>query len=515
MGVMANAVNKQYQVSANQSRSATSVENKHAKTFHPLQRSLGNQAVRRLMRSSASFGRQSDNKSIHEAAERGTRGSGKKFPFLSQIQRAFGRHDISHARAHDGSHAATAASSLGASAFTTGHHVAFAGVPDLRTAAHEAAHIVQQRSGVELHGNVGQVGDIYERHADAVADRVVKGESSEGLLNNFASHQHSQSCVVQCNTKVPAKVGPDDYGQFETTKFAPLNDSGVDIILNFHPNKDKADADKIALVQSVKAFDASGKPYAVNPTIAARMVSGKQGKGYAIDNSGATNNPIYFDTKNLGPQEELKDTPDSNVSTGAKPQVGTNTHYEIGWCHKLNPNDPERTPHSAAISDSPEGIKRKGYGMTFETAALATDGADKNTYYGSVKWGYKVGGTDSKPKVDPKDITDISLASKKGTPSPNFMQAANLWNKGKTTGTLEVNPTAPGNKKDALIFVQGKKQRLAKGTKLRFIQQLKGSTEGMIEAEVLDAQGNPSGTIVNIYVTDVKDLGDAANKPLP
>jgi hypothetical protein len=72
---------------------------------------------------------------------------------------------------------------MGAAAFTTGNHVAFAGSPDLRTAAHEAAHVVQQRGGVQLSGGVGAVGDRYEQHADAVAGLVVQGRSAERLLD--------------------------------------------------------------------------------------------------------------------------------------------------------------------------------------------------------------------------------------------------------------------------------------------------------------------------------------------
>jgi hypothetical protein len=79
------------------------------------------------------------------------------------------------------------ARAMGAQAFATGNHVAFASAPDLHTAAHEAAHVVQQRAGVQLKGGVGEVGDTYERHADAVADRVVAGESAQELLDHHAA----------------------------------------------------------------------------------------------------------------------------------------------------------------------------------------------------------------------------------------------------------------------------------------------------------------------------------------
>jgi uncharacterized protein DUF4157 len=102
------------------------------------------------------------------------------------IQRLFGRHDIGGIRAHTGPEAGAGARAMGAEAFATGDHVAFAGTPSIHTAAHEAAHVVQQRAGVHLKGGVGTAGDRYEQHADRVADAVVQGRSSEALLDEVA-----------------------------------------------------------------------------------------------------------------------------------------------------------------------------------------------------------------------------------------------------------------------------------------------------------------------------------------
>jgi hypothetical protein len=71
---------------------------------------------------------------------------------------------------------------MGATAFASGNHVVFDQEPDLHTAAHEAAHVVQQAQGVQLYGGVGSADDRYERNADAVADRVVGGQSAADLL---------------------------------------------------------------------------------------------------------------------------------------------------------------------------------------------------------------------------------------------------------------------------------------------------------------------------------------------
>jgi hypothetical protein len=124
--------------------------------------------------------------SVHAAAQHGIAGGGGPMPFHEEITRSFGRHDISGIRAHTGESAREGASAMGASAYATGNHVVFGGAPDLHTAAHEAAHVVQQRAGVHLAGGVGVAGDAYERHADAVADKVVRGESAEALLDQHA-----------------------------------------------------------------------------------------------------------------------------------------------------------------------------------------------------------------------------------------------------------------------------------------------------------------------------------------
>ena len=62
---------------------------------------------------------------------------------------------------------------------------AFKAPPDLWLAAHEAAHVVQQRGGVSLSGGVGRAGDPYERQADTVADRVVSGRPAHDLLAGY------------------------------------------------------------------------------------------------------------------------------------------------------------------------------------------------------------------------------------------------------------------------------------------------------------------------------------------
>jgi hypothetical protein len=127
-----------------------------------------------------------DARDVHATATAGTAGPGGSLPFLDRIQRSFGRHDVTGVRAHTDDAAAGASAAMGAQAYARGNDVAFGGTADLHTAAHEAAHVVQQRAGVHLKGGVGEHGDAYERHADAVADTVVAGGSAEALLSTMA-----------------------------------------------------------------------------------------------------------------------------------------------------------------------------------------------------------------------------------------------------------------------------------------------------------------------------------------
>ncbi len=122
----------------------------------------------------------------HAAAAAGVSGSGSALPHLDKVQSAFGAHSLDGVRAHVGGDAAAASASIGAEAYALGDNIAFKQQPDLHTVAHEAAHVVQQRAGVQLKDGLGQKSDAYEQRADAVADAVVAGQSAEALLGPTA-----------------------------------------------------------------------------------------------------------------------------------------------------------------------------------------------------------------------------------------------------------------------------------------------------------------------------------------
>ena len=180
-------------------------------------------------------------------AAQGVAGAGGAYPFHDAIQASFGRHDLGDVRAHTGGEAALAADDLGAHAFAIGRDVAFGAAPDLHTAAHEAAHVIQQRAGVQLRDGVGRAGDDYERHADAVADRVVRGDSAEALLgdgpsdatrapavqlrpghgNAPAEHHADASAVVDMLANRAGALGADQWRDLAQVASAVMADRTV------------------------------------------------------------------------------------------------------------------------------------------------------------------------------------------------------------------------------------------------------------------------------------------------
>ena len=153
---------------------------------------------------------------IHNAAEKGISGSSGSLPHASTIQKSFGGYDISNVQAHTDPVAHASATAMDAQAYATGNHIAFAtGGANLHTAAHEATHVIQQQAGVSFSGGVGKAGDVYEKHADDVADLVVQGKSAEGLLGEMAGGggpgaHDDKSGPVQMSSMLTPQIAPED-----------------------------------------------------------------------------------------------------------------------------------------------------------------------------------------------------------------------------------------------------------------------------------------------------------------
>ena len=112
----------------------------------------------------------------------------RPLPHLPSIERSFGPdHDLSGVRAQVGGSASDWNARLGAAASTRGERIAFSTEPSVEEAAHEAAHVVQQRQGAHPPGGVSRAGDRWERQADAIALRVVRGEPAIDLLGRASA----------------------------------------------------------------------------------------------------------------------------------------------------------------------------------------------------------------------------------------------------------------------------------------------------------------------------------------
>jgi len=59
---------------------------------------------------------------------------------------------------------------------------------------------------MQLDGGIGRVGDVYERHADAVAEAVVSGRSAEPLLDRMSPATIGTPVSSAPSTQVPARV---------------------------------------------------------------------------------------------------------------------------------------------------------------------------------------------------------------------------------------------------------------------------------------------------------------------
>ena len=130
-----------------------------------------------------------------DAARPAIADAAQPLPHLDRIQASFGRHDVSGVRTVTGGPARGANDALGARAFTAGTHIGFRDTPDVWLAAHESAHVVQQRDGTNRPGAGDS--DPWERHADRVADEVVAGRSAEPLLDRVIGDGNDRAPAVQ------------------------------------------------------------------------------------------------------------------------------------------------------------------------------------------------------------------------------------------------------------------------------------------------------------------------------
>jgi hypothetical protein len=140
-------------------------------------------------------------------------GKAERDYFEARFQR-----DLSQVRIHTHTRGAVVARALGARAFTLGHHIVFAAgeyQPDTSAGryllAHELAHCLQQRGGVD--GNrtargVGPAHDWFELEADAVADQVLRNGPPPRLTRDGSGLARRVISVVPRSAKMTVTTRP-------------------------------------------------------------------------------------------------------------------------------------------------------------------------------------------------------------------------------------------------------------------------------------------------------------------
>ena len=230
-----------------------------------------------------------------------------------------------------------------------------------------------------------------------------------------------------------------DYGEFKADEYKVAKvmgyDSQIEFFLRFTPGK-KADAEKIGLVQIVKATDDAGTQF-LDPASSQRAAD-----GWAVDTNAKSRNPIYFTHHERPPkqnQNDLGSWPDWKLKK-LKPKVAKQAgdrYMGLGqYGHRYQKGGTWQS-QDAELYDSPTFFNRSNnYQLLFETAAIAVAGRQKGRWYGSVTWGGK---RDKKGKFT---IFPMKLGGK-NLPSKQFLKTAKKWNESKTMGSLEITKKTP------------------------------------------------------------------------
>ena len=344
-------------------------------------------------------------------------------------------------KVHSNHNAATMAKSIQAKAFTIGSNIFFGqGQYTRGTSAgrwllgHELVHVVQQNS----HKKQG----------------VIQRAPQKTYMGEFKDK------VYQDNV-----ISGKKYG--------------VKIELEFHPGN-KVNAKKIGMTQALKKLY-GGTPMPHTPTLRNRMVKTGAEKGFYIDQISKYGGPLYA----TGPTSAT----DTLASTPTHSQWGHHGKRFVDSTGTEQKKEALIKDKTASNNQTPKS------GQIFETTALALEGAQKGTYYGSVKWGWKRNAAGTFGRIP------LTLVSK-GTPSSNFMKAAKEWNKAKALGTIKTisDPTNVYQNNHTTV-----KFTVPKGTKVTL-----GSSFGAGDMEWMKstiASGTKAGQQGLIKVTDLKDVG--------
>ncbi|HEV7859763.1 MAG TPA: DUF4157 domain-containing protein [Pyrinomonadaceae bacterium] len=333
-------------------------------------------------------------------------GGGSPLPESSRrfMESRFGT-DFSHVRIHTDDHAAQLSRDLSAKAFTVGR-------------------------------------DIYFNA------RNFSPESAEGkhLLAHELTHTVQQGAVAGGQLRAQLMIQKKDgdkastaFGEFEAVKYHELKQKsdgkevGVEMFLKFNPGP-KVDAKQIALTQAATGKIGGTSAAAADPNFGRRSATSGAGQGQFIDVLPGFPSPLYStadkpttgaDASNLTsyptiPSTALTPAQVTAQETASGVAGGTRTGFgKHGF--RFKEAGVLKGPESAELYDAPQLGTANDSEQVFESTALAIEGTQKDTYYGSVNWGWK---RDAAGKFSMIPFKAIS----QGVPTVNFLTAASVWN---------------------------------------------------------------------------------------
>jgi hypothetical protein len=367
---------------------------------------------------------------VHEALQSTSQ------PLDSQTREFMGArfdYDFSRVRIHSDSKAARSAQTLNAQAYTVGTDIVFGAnrynPGDFRgeqLLAHELAHVVQQDGMTRNEPGQLKIGEP-STGAERAADQAISAGPSEIRRGSTALDIRRRLRDSRLTNPTVQRAVTTWAGEWDTDHYRTLNTAGVrdgvDIKLRFKPGP-LVDATTIGIVQMANSRDL-GAALALDATVGARSIpAGGRGEGAHIDQLAANRNPLYAVDATPAADTSLTDT--APVTAG-----GTHGH---GWGrhgHRFTDKAGNLHTKDAWMDDTPQ---LPGHGANasqiFETAALAITGAQRGTYYGTVRWGWRTNAAGKFHKLPLSKVSD-------DVPSRIFARAARIW------GTTTTSTGAP------------------------------------------------------------------------
>lgn len=377
--------------------------------------------------------------------------AGVRHPLEQFLQRPLDR-----VRVHTGPDSREAAESHGAYALTYGQDIhlgdrgqSLQGSQRTALLAHEATHTAQQG---EASSPAVQLSSLTPDAEDSPQER-----QAEGLSSAFVAHQSGDSAGLAIRDSIGLRplassrpqLAPvtTHFGEFEDYKFNDVKDAagtsvGVQMYLKFNPGTN-VDARKIGLTQAAEGKDAGVQD--VGEIRGERQATSGPGVGYFIDRMEGRPSPLYgtsgtvtsgADATKLGSYA----APGITALTPARKAALGFTGLDYGggsvYGYRYMEGGALKGPVPAEMHDFAHLPVSNSSEQIFETTALAFEGNMAGTYLGSVEWGWR---RDAKGAFSEVPLTLKSM----GTPTANFLTAANIWKTTKENyGRIaNVNPT--------------------------------------------------------------------------